>query len=160
MMQVVARTGMANRGARLKSQAKTLRSFLAILLEPPIGPEGHPLPDLELSPREIKVLLLLGDKGETIMTEIAAALPAPLSTLTRIVDRLERKQLVERFRSAEDRRIVIVREAAKGKLLRELFRDSQLDLAARMLRPLSPGEREILLDLLEKLTRGLKAGKK
>lgn len=121
-------------------------------------PASHPLPDIELSPREIKVLLLLGDKEEMIMTDLAACLSAPLSTVTRIIDRLEGKELVERSRSAEDRRIVIVRESAKGKLLREGFRGSQLEQATRMLRPLSKGEREILVELLEKLTYGLKTG--
>ena len=159
MMQIVGRAEKENNSAILNKQAKTLQTSLALLLEPPMGPGHQPLPDVELSPREIKVLMLLGENGETIMTELAAGLPVPLSTLTRIVDRLERKQLIERFRSAEDRRIVIVREAAQGKLLRGIFRGSQLDLAARMLTPLSNGEREILLELLQKLTRGLEAGK-
>ena len=119
----------------------------------------HPLPDVELSPREIKVLLLLGSRGEMIMTDLATALSAPLSTVTRIIDRLESKQMAERFRSAEDRRIVIVKQSAKGKMLRERFRGAQLELAARMLLPLSNGEREILIELLEKLAYGrLKGG--
>lgn len=88
------------------------------------------------------------------MTDLATALSAPLSTVTRIIDRLENKQMVERFRSLEDRRIVIVKESEKGKVLREHFRRSQLDIAARMLQPLSNGEREILIELLEKLTTG------
>ena len=33
------------------------------------------------------------------MTDLAAALRAPLSTVTRIIDRLDAKQLLERFRS-------------------------------------------------------------
>lgn len=77
-------------------------------MDSPLEPADHPLPDVELSPREIKVLLLLGEKGEMIMTDLAAALQAPLSTVTRIMDRLESKQMAERFRSSEDRRIVIV----------------------------------------------------
>jgi len=158
-MQVVIR-GEAEKGdARLKRQAKTLQSFLAMLMEPPMEPGDHALPDIELSPREIKVLLLLGDKEEMIMTDLAAALPAPLSTVTRIVDRLEIKELVERCRSAEDRRIVFVKEAGKGRMLRERFHGTQLKMAALMLQPLSNGEREILLGLLEKLTRGLKAAR-
>ncbi len=158
-MQLVGRTETEKTDARLKRQAKALQACIARLMEPPMESGDHPLPDVELSPREIKVLLLLGDTGEMIMTDLAAALLAPLSTVTRIMDRLESKQLVERFRSAEDRRIVIVKEATKGKMLRDRFRASQLDMAARMLQPLSQGEREILLELLEKLTYGLKAAK-
>lgn len=154
----MVRTETEKTDARLKRQAKALQAFIAAIMDSPMEPADHPLPDVELSPREIKLLLLLGEKGEMIMTDLATALPAPLSTVTRMIDRLEGKQMAERFRSAEDRRIVIVKESAKGKMLRERFRGSQVDLAARMLQPLSNGEREILIELLEKLTRGLKAG--
>jgi len=65
---------------RIKEQARTLQALLARLLDPPMDIETHPLPDVELSPREIKVLLLLGDRSEMIMTDLANALQAPLST--------------------------------------------------------------------------------
>ena len=141
--------------ARTKRQAGELQALLARLLEPPRDPLAHPLPDIELSPREITVLLLLGDKGEMIMTDLAAALQAPLSTVTRIADRLERKALIERSRSEQDRRIVIVKEGEKGKALREAIRQIQFEKARRMIEPLSTGEREILLELLKKLLQGL-----
>jgi MarR family 2-MHQ and catechol resistance regulon transcriptional repressor len=120
--------------------------------------EDHLWPDLELSPREIRVLFLLGDKGEMIMTDLAARLPAPLSTVTRIIDRLENKRLVQRSRSEDDRRIVVVQQAPKGKMIHDRFLSTQLDMAARMLEPLSSGEREILLELLGKLTLNLPDG--
>jgi DNA-binding MarR family transcriptional regulator len=159
ILQAVARIETEKSDARLKRQAKALQAFIAAIMDFPMQPADHPLPDVELSPREIKVLLLLGDKGEMIMTDLASSLSAPLSTVTRIIDRLESKEMAERFRSAGDRRIVIVKESAKGKMLRERFRGSQLDLAARMLEPLSNGEREILVELLEKLTSGLRTEK-
>src|SRR5215510_14501851 len=126
--------------ARTKRQARELQALIAQLLEPPMDPQAHPLPDVELSPREIKVLLLLGDKGEMIMNDLAAALHAPLSTVTRIVYRLENKELIERSRSDKDRRIVVVKEGRKGKMLHDSIRQSQFELAARMLEPLSSGE--------------------
>jgi DNA-binding MarR family transcriptional regulator len=144
---------------RIKEQARTLQALLGRLLEPPIDPDGHPLPDVELSPREIKVLLLLGDRSEMIMTDLASALHAPLSTVTRIVDRLEKKRLVARFRSDQDRRIVIVKEAEKGRLLHNAIRSTQLAMSERMLHPLSNGEREILLELMAKLVRDLNPSK-
>ena len=118
--------------------------------------EDNPWPDVELSAREVRVLFLLGDTGEMIMTDLAARLPAPLSTVTRIIDRLENKELVQRFRSKDDRRIVAVQQAPKGKMIHDHFLRTQLDNAARMLEPLSSGEREILLELLDKLTRNLR----
>ncbi|MGJ5816458.1 MarR family winged helix-turn-helix transcriptional regulator [Paludibaculum fermentans] len=137
-------------------QARTLQACLAKLFEPPIEMlDGHPLPNVELSPREVRVLFLLGARGEMIMTDLAAGLPAPLSTVTRIIDRLESKQLVQRARSTDDRRIVVVQQAPKGRLMHDRFLSSQLQVAERMLEPLSNGEREILLELLGKLTTQL-----
>lgn len=104
----MARAEVEKSDARLRRQAKALQAFIGAIMDSPLEPADHPLPDVELSPREIKVLLLLGEKGEMIMTDLAAALQAPLSTVTRIMDRLESKQMAERFRSSEDRRIVIV----------------------------------------------------
>lgn len=149
-MQVVAKADRNE--TRLEMQAEALQALIARLMEPPMEPGDHRLPDVELSPREIRVLLLLGAKGNVIMTDLAAAVPAPLSTVTRIIDRLENKKLVERYRSRDDRRIVVVRQARKGRLLHDRFRQKQLEAAARMLRPLNAGEREALLALLSKLS--------
>jgi DNA-binding MarR family transcriptional regulator len=42
------------------------------------------------------------------MTEIAEYIIAPLNTATGIISRLEKKLMVERIRSVEDRRIVLI----------------------------------------------------
>lgn len=153
-MQAVSRSETVKADSKMKRQARTLQACLTKLLEPPIEMlDGHPLPDIELSPREVRVLFLLGEKGEMIMTDLATGLPAPLSTVTRIIDRMEVKELVQRSRSTDDRRIVVVQQAPKGRLMHDRFLSSQLRVAERMLDPLSNGEREILLELLGKLTR-------
>src|ERR1035441_3827881 len=97
-----------------------------------------------MSPREVKAVLLLGVHGQMIMTDLAAALHAPLSTVTRIVDRLENKRMVERARSEEDPREVVVRAGEKGRILHEIIQQSRMEMASRMLAPLTQGEREIL----------------
>ena len=139
--------------ARLQEQAKELQALLSQLLEPPLDPLTNRLADVEMSPREVKAVLLLGGHGQMIMTDLAAALHAPLSTVTRIVDRLEDKRMVERARSEEDRRVVVVRKGEKGRILHEIIQQSRMDMAGRMLAPLTPGEREILLELIGKLIR-------
>ncbi len=143
--------------ARIKQQARQLQTLLAQLMRPPTDAQAVPLPEIELSPREVNALLLLGDKGQMSMTDLAALLQSPLSTLTRIMDRLEAKSLVERFRSDEDRRVVMVRSSEDGKSLHGAVRQCQLAMAERMLEPLTSGEREILLELMVKLVGGLKA---
>ena len=42
------------------------------------------------------------------MTEIAEYILAPLNTATGVISRLEKKLMVERIRSSEDRRIVLI----------------------------------------------------
>ena len=106
-----------------------------------------------MSPREVKAVLLLGVHGQMTMTDLAEALHSPLSTVTRIVDRLEDKRMVERARSEEDRRVVVVRAGEKGRILHEIICQSRMDMASRMLAPLTHGEREILLELIGKLIR-------
>ena len=149
-MQLMA---TAKADSRSANQARELQALLAELMKPPMEPPAPGLADIELSPREISVLLLLGDKGEMIMTDLASALEAPLSTVTRMMDRLERKAMIERFRSQEDRRIVLVREGDKGRMLRNAVRQSQLEKARHLLEPLTSGEREILLELMAKMVR-------
>jgi len=134
--------------ARFARQAIQLQRVLVGLLRQPIE---HPFPELSLSVREITLLFILGNKPETTMTDLASGLRAPLSTVTRMVDRLETKGLIERSRSEQDRRLVVVRESEKAKVLRQTFEHHQLEIAHRILEPLSFGERETLVELMTKL---------
>ncbi|MGJ5815490.1 MarR family winged helix-turn-helix transcriptional regulator [Paludibaculum fermentans] len=138
---------------RLKEQAQELQALLTQLLEPPLDLVTHGLADMEMSPREVKAVMLLGTHGQMIMTDLAASLQAPLSTVTRVVDRLEKKHMVVRARSEEDRRVVAVRTGEKGHILHEIIQQSRMAMASRMLAPLTQGEREILLELIGKLIR-------
>lgn len=63
---------------------------------------------LDFSKNEILALLFLYRKKNANMTEIAQYIMAPLNTATGVVGRLEKKQMVERVRSALDRRIVLI----------------------------------------------------
>ena len=63
---------------------------------------------LDYSKNEILALLFLYRKKSANMTEIAEYIMAPLNTATGVIGRLEKKLMVERIRSAEDRRIVLI----------------------------------------------------
>lgn len=134
--------------ARFARQAMLLQRVLLKLLQPP---SEHVFPELALSFREISLLHTLGTRSEMIMTELASILRLPLSTVTRMVDRLEKMAMVERTRSIQDRRLVLVKKSEKAMLLSAEFETMQLELARRILAPLSHGEREILLELMMKL---------
>lgn len=109
--------------------------------------------EVEISRQEIRMVTVLGRKGTTIMSDLARALNLALSTATNTVDKLVSKDLVERTRVDEDRRIVQVALSEKGKRFYEACLECQLAMGRNMLEALSPGEREIFLELMAKMTR-------
>jgi len=109
--------------------------------------------EVEVSRQEIRVIMLLGNKGTTIMSDLARASNLALSTATNIVDKLVNKELAERTRVDEDRRIVQVGLTEKGRRFYDACVECRLDIGRSMLESLSPGEREIFLELMAKMTR-------
>ncbi|HYL37451.1 MAG TPA: MarR family transcriptional regulator [Bryobacteraceae bacterium] len=109
--------------------------------------------EVEISRQESRVLVVLGSKGTTIMSDLARASNLALSTATNTVDKLVSKELIERTRVEQDRRIVQVALSGKGRRLYEAFVECQLAMGRTMLEALSPGEREIFLELMAKMTQ-------
>ncbi len=109
--------------------------------------------EVEVSRPESRTIMILGSKGTTIMSELARASNLALSTATNTVDKLVSKELVERTRVDEDRRIVQVGLSEKGKRFYEAFLECQFAMGRGMLEALSPGEREIFLELMAKMTQ-------
>lgn len=111
------------------------------------------VPDLEVSQQEIRAVLKLGRKESSIMSDLAGELNLPLSTATHTMDKLVAKGLAERARVNENRRTVRVALTEKGRQLHQCFLDCQLAMGRGMLEALSPGEREIFLELMVKMTQ-------
>ncbi|MFK4147932.1 MarR family winged helix-turn-helix transcriptional regulator [Streptomyces sp. NPDC004065] len=65
------------------------------------------------------VLLVLWERGETTVKELAAALRLDYGTVSPLLKRLEAAGLVRRERSARDERSVLVACTARGEELRE-----------------------------------------
>jgi DNA-binding MarR family transcriptional regulator len=68
-----------------------------------------------LNEKELMIVYLVGQQQHIKMSEIAANLDAPLSTLTNIVDKLVEKKFLGRGHSSEDRRVINVFLDKKGK---------------------------------------------
>lgn len=139
------------KAAPLESQLRELIAHFdslyrrLMLKRPPV------VSNIEVSQQEIRVVTVLG-RGPTIMRDLAGALNLALSTATNTIDKLVEKELVERTRVDEDRRIVQVALSEKGKYLHESFLECRLAMGRTMLEALSPGEREIFLELMAKMT--------
>jgi DNA-binding MarR family transcriptional regulator len=105
---------------------------------------------LDFSPPEMRALMWVGRRGKAVMSDFAKGIGVPLSTATRIVNRLVKKGIVVRRRSDLDRRIVEVDLSPIGYEYKARFHAKRLKATQRLLAPLEDEERETLLFLMER----------
>ena len=104
-----------------------------------------------LTATQFGVLETLYHLGPLCQTEISHKLLLSTANITLVIDNLEKNGLVQRTRSAEDRRFITVSLTEKGaKLIAELFPQHAASVAEEM-SVLSPQEQETLGELCRKL---------
>ncbi|WP_405820708.1 MarR family transcriptional regulator [Streptomyces sp. NBC_01390] len=96
------------------------------------------LDELGLTYPQYLVLLVLWERGEVTVKELAAALCLDYGTVSPLLKRLEAAELVRRERSALDERSVSVRVTVRGEELRE--RAARVPAALLAATELSGGE--------------------
>ena len=74
----------------------------------------------DLSVREMHTIEAIGRKEKRMMSEVAQDLGITVGTLTTSINRLIKKEYVERSRIEEDRRVVLVELTQKGKIAHRL----------------------------------------
>lgn len=111
----------------------------------------------DLSITEIHTIEAVGLYGSRTMSEVAAKLDITMGTLTTAIDKLVKKEYVERTRSQIDRRIVNISLTNKGKLAYRIHEKFHLDMVREIMTDFSSDEEEILLSALQKLNNHLKA---
>lgn len=112
-------------------------------------PDGGPV--ATFSRHEIAVVDTLGSEGPATMGGLATSVRLPLSTATRVVDRLVARGFVERERPEDNRRVVRVRLAGAGRRFYVAARAARARGARAMLERLSVTERRELLRLFGKI---------
>ncbi len=120
-----------------------------------LGGEGGE-PQQRISRSEIAVLDTLGAEGTMAMGELAARVRVPLSTATRIVDRMVERRLVRRERPEDNRRVVRVALAPAGQRFYDEALTARMAGTEQMLRYLTVREQEALLRLYSKMSEGLR----
>jgi len=105
---------------------------------------------------EIHTIEHIGYMTQGTMREIADKARVRQSTMTVMIDKLIKKGFVERSRSEEDRRIVMVQLTEKGKQAHKEHDKLHHKVTKKWLDILNLKEQEQLLSLLEKASEGLK----
>jgi len=103
-----------------------------------------------LSLVHLNLLMLLRFNGPLTMSRLAEMLDVSVASATGIVDRMEKKGVIERRRSDEDRRVVQVYVTEKGE---QVFTQMQAERQANMLKMIS----KISDGDLKALLQGLRA---
>lgn len=105
----------------------------------------------DLSITEIHTIEAIGMYTEKTMSEVAQSLKITVGTLTTAINKLIKKQYVERKRIEEDRRVVLIKLTKRGKLAYRLHEKFHKDMVNTAIEGLDENEEEILISSLSKL---------
>lgn len=111
----------------------------------------------DLTEQQWRVLRLLWSEQRVTSAELSrrALLPAP--SLVGIIDRLEKKGLVNRVRSVEDRRAIYIVATAAGRAIKKDVAPRVAEIDQRLRGCVSEAEWEMMSGVLEKIALGLTA---
>lgn len=97
------------------------------------------------------VLMCLTKRPQASPTELSAHLGHDMGALTRVVDELERGDMVRRDRSKHDRRAVEIAITPEGRRAALAGKRLMVDLLNEIVAPYSKGEVDTLVSLLQRL---------
>lgn len=111
------------------------------------------LVDLDLTASEINALANLADGRGRTVSELGAAVGTRPTTLTGVLDRLERRGHITRGNRPGDRRAVLIELTASGRATAAAIRQAVTDLERRALEDLPAESAAVLRTALEALAR-------
>lgn len=111
--------------------------------------KSGPLKDISIT--EMHTIEGIGMYKERTMTEVAQDLRITVGTLTTAISKLIKKGYVERKRTDEDRRVVLIRLTKKGKLAYRLHEKFHSDMVKQTIEGLNDEEERVLISSLDKI---------
>lgn len=139
-----------------KMMPSTDRSLPIALLrarERVMGPIRALLSGADMTEQQWRVLRVVEESGPIDPTQIAEQACLLLPSLTRILQKLEEKQLISRTRDQEDRRRQVVEITEAGAQVIADNIDASLELIDRTRQRMGAERYEALLDLLNELDK-------
>jgi MarR family transcriptional regulator, lower aerobic nicotinate degradation pathway regulator len=105
----------------------------------------------ELTPVQYAALIAIHTHPGIDATRLSAVIAFDRSTLGSVIERLESKRLIDRKPSGEDKRVKLLYLTKAGAAILRDIMPSVEKAQARMLQPLKPADRKVLLSLLTQL---------
>jgi DNA-binding MarR family transcriptional regulator len=106
---------------------------------------------------QLNVLKMLEGVGDLSLSELSDRIRAQNSTVTGIIDRMEREDLVVRARSTEDRRVVHIKLTEKGRRIAKEIDVEPWEILRSALEGLSANETRELMKILTKIAKRVQA---
>lgn len=107
---------------------------------------------MECSPVEIQIIIITKTTPDLLLRDYVSMLHLPKSTLTSIINRLERKQFIKRVINQKDYRSYGLELDKKGLKFCELYMAYQRDMGNRIISGLNEDEKNQLSFLLNKIS--------
>ncbi len=109
-----------------------------------------------LSSPEVRALRIASEQRQCSMQEIAGRLGFTKSGVTRVVDRLEKRGLVQRMRSPEDGRVCCVEVAASGKTFIATVNQENEQRIDKILSKIDPAMQHVVQTSLQSFVQAMK----
>ena len=114
---------------------------------------------LDCSKNEVLIFWLLYLKERVNMSEIADYIHVPLNTATGIVSRMEKNGLIERNRSSEDKRVVLIGFSKKGMSQFRTLISTMINYGTKVFSALTKEEIQLFIKMTGKVKDVLKEEK-
>ena len=105
----------------------------------------------DVSITEVHTIEAIGMYEKKMMSEVAKNLDITVGTLTVAVNKLVKKDYVQRFKSEDDKRIVLIGLTKKGRLLYRVDDKFHKDMVRETINGMSEDETRILAEALGRL---------
>jgi len=143
-----------------KDQARYDAPFIARLLLPKVVARVFEVQDRALAPigltaRQALILLSCDLEEDSTAAELAALYGLEASSITRLVDRLEKKRLIERTRSRSDRRKAMLALTRRGKAVLQRAVKIAGPIATATWKGVTEEERKNLIAIITKVLNNL-----
>ena len=105
----------------------------------------------DVSITEVHTIEAIGMYEKKMMSEVAKNLDITVGTLTVAVNKLVKKDYVQRFKSEDDKRLVLIGLTKKGRLLYRVHDKFHKDMVRETINGMSEDETRILAEALGRL---------